>query len=80
MRDEHSSQCLHANLANTDSRDCHLEQPHRAYIPMKNREMVTNLSNVFHIADDILVVGYDNDGKDHDNTLQKLLQICRQVN
>ena len=25
--------------------------------------------NVFGIADDILVVGYDVDGKDHDNTL-----------
>ena len=27
------------------------------------------LRNVFGIADDILVVGYDNDGKDHDETL-----------
>ena len=32
------------------------------------------------IADDILVVGYDIDGKDHDDTLQKVLQIYRQVN
>ena len=28
-----------------------------------------NLSNVFGIADDILVIGYDIDGKDHDDTL-----------
>ena len=28
-----------------------------------------NVPNVFCIADDILVVGYDRDGKDHDKTL-----------
>ena len=32
-------------------------------------KMFKNLPNVFHIADDILVVGYDSDGMDHDNTL-----------
>ena len=36
--------------------------------------------NVFDIADGILVVGYDTDGKDHDEMLQQVLQICRQVN
>ena len=38
------------------------------------------LINVFGIADDILVVGCDSNGKDHNNTIQKVLQICRQVN
>ena len=39
-----------------------------------------NLPNVFGIADDILVVGYDTDGKDYDEMLQQVLQICRHVN
>ena len=34
----------------------------------------------FNIADDILVISYDIGGKDHDETLQQVLQICRQVN
>ena len=43
-------------------------------------EIFKDLPNVFGIADDILVLGYDSDDKDHDDTLQKVLQICRQVN
>ena len=43
-------------------------------------EILNNLPNVFGIADYILVVGYDRDGKDHDEMLQQVLQICRQVN
>ena len=31
-------------------------------------------------CDDILVVGYKADGKDHDETVQRVLQRCRQVN
>ena len=42
-------------------------------------EIFKELSNVFSIADDILIVGYEADGKDHDETLQRRLQICRQV-
>ena len=38
------------------------------------------LPNVFGIADDILVVGYDADCEDHDDTLQGVLQRCRQAN
>ena len=38
------------------------------------------LLNVFNIADDILVVLYEADGKDQDETLRRVLQICRQVN
>ena len=29
-----------------------------------------DLPNVFAIADDIVLVGYDRDGKDHDGTLK----------
>ena len=36
-----------------------------------------DLPNVFSIADDILVVGYDRDDKDHNGTLQRVLQVCR---
>ena len=43
-------------------------------------EIFKYLPNVFGIADDILVVGYDIDGKDHDEILQQVLQICRHVN
>ena len=46
----------------------------------KFNEIFKDLPNVFGIADDILVNGYDSDGKDHDETLQQVLQICRYVN
>ena len=42
-------------------------------------EIFRELSNVFGIADDILVVGYGDDGRDHDNLLRRVLQICRKV-
>ena len=38
------------------------------------------MPNVFSIADDILVVGYEDDGKDYDKTLWMVLQICSQLN
>ena len=43
-------------------------------------EIFKNLPNVFDIADDILVVGYDTDGKDHEEMLWQVIQVCRQVN
>ena len=45
----------------------------------KINEIFKYLPYVFGIADDILVVGYDTDGKDHNEMLQQLLQISRQV-
>ena len=36
--------------------------------------------NVFGIADDILVVGYDSFGKDHDETLWQALKLYRYTN
>ena len=39
-----------------------------------------DMPNVFSITDDILVVGYENDGRDHDETVQKVLQRYRKVN
>ena len=46
----------------------------------KVNEIFKDLPNVFGIADDILVVEYDIDGKDHDEMLWQALQICRHVN
>ena len=43
-------------------------------------EIFKDLPNVFGTADDILVVGHNSDGKDHDETLWQVLQICRHVN
>ena len=40
-------------------------------------EIFKDLPNVFGIADNILVVGYDSDGKDHGGPLWWVLQICR---
>ena len=39
----------------------------------KMDEIFKDLPNVFGIADDILVLGYDVDGKDHDHTLWRVL-------
>ena len=43
-------------------------------------EIFKDLPHIFGIANDILVVGYDTDHKDHDDTLERVLQICRQGN
>ena len=43
-------------------------------------EIFKDLLNVFDIADDILVVGYEADGKDHDKILRRVVKMCKQVN
>ena len=40
-------------------------------------EIFNDMPNVFGITDDILVVGYEDDGRDHDEAVQKVLQRCR---
>ena len=42
----------------------------------KNYKIFKELPNVFSIADDILIVGYDDNGRDHNRTLRKVVQIC----
>ena len=42
-------------------------------------EICNDMPNVFGTADDILVAGYDTDGKDHDDMVQGVLQRCREV-
>ena len=39
-----------------------------------------DMPNVFAIADDILVTGYNKDGTDHDAAVHKVLMQCKEVN
>ena len=43
-------------------------------------ETFNDIPNVFGIADDILVIGYNKDGTDHDKTVYKVLKCCQDVN
>ena len=43
-------------------------------------EIFNNMPNVFGIADDILVIGYNKDGVDHDKAIHKVLKWCQDVN
>ena len=38
------------------------------------------MPNVFGIADNILVIGYNKDGKDHDEAVYNVLRWCKDVN
>ena len=40
-------------------------------------EIFNDMPNVFGIADDILVAGYEADGRDHKETVQEVQQRCR---
>ena len=42
-------------------------------------EIFKDMQNVFGTVDDILVAGYDSDGKDHGKTVQRVLQRCRHL-
>ena len=52
----------------------------RRLVQTKIDKIFKKLPNVFGIANGILVVGYEANGKDHNETLQRVVQICRQVN
>ena len=43
-------------------------------------ETFNDIPNVFGIADDILVIGYNKDGTDHDETVNRVLKHCQDVN
>ena len=58
------------NLAGTDSPDYCLEWHQQVLVPAKIGKLFKDPLNVFGIADDILIVGYDSDGRDHDRTLR----------
>ena len=43
-------------------------------------DLLSGMPNLFGIVDDSSVAGLDEHGKDHDETLQKVLWVCRQTN
>ena len=43
-------------------------------------KIFNDMPNAFGIADDILVIGYDEHGADHNVTVHKVLRLCREVN
>ena len=43
-------------------------------------ETFSDMPNVFGITDEILVIGYDEDGMDHDTAVHKVLWQCKEVN
>ena len=43
-------------------------------------EIFSDMPNIFGIMNDILVIGYDDDGTDHDAMVHKVLQRCKEVN
>ena len=46
----------------------------------KINEIFNDMPNVFSIADDILVIGYDKDGTDHNEAVYHVLSHCKEVN
>ena len=42
-------------------------------------EIFSDMPNVFGIMDDILVIGYDEDGVDHDAAVYQILRQCEEV-
>ena len=46
----------------------------------KTDEMFNDIHNVFGIADYIQITGFDADSRDHDASLEQVLQKCRQAN
>ena len=45
----------------------------------KTDEKFKEVPNALGIADNIFIAGYDENDRDHDNTLRRELQICREV-
>ena len=43
-------------------------------------EIFSDMPNIFGITDDILVIGYDDNGADHDAAVHRVLQRCEEVN
>ena len=43
-------------------------------------KIFSDMLNIFGIMDDILVIGYDENGADHDAAVHKMLQRCEEVN
>ena len=46
----------------------------------KRDEIFSSMPNIFSIADYFLIEGFGEQGKGHDETVDKVLQVCRQAN
>ena len=69
------------NFADIGTSDFHLEQHQYANMfQCKIDKIFSDMPNVFSIVDAILVVGYADDGTDHDAMVHKVLQGCKEVN
>ena len=45
----------------------------------KINKLFSGMPNVFSVADDILIAGINKQGKDHGETLDKVLRVCRKA-
>ena len=66
-------------------RYCYKHLPFRAapagdMFQYKINEIFNDMPNIFGIADNILVIGYDKDGADHDEAVYSVLRQCQEVN
>ena len=43
-------------------------------------ELFSGMQNVFSTADGIFIAGFNKQGKDHNETLDKVLRVCRKAN
>ena len=58
---------LHSSLVDTETNDGHSEQPWQVTCFREKLMTFKELPNVFGNADNILVVGYDDEGMNYDN-------------
>ena len=54
--------------------------PARDVFQKKINELSSGMPNAFDTADDIAIIVFDEQGKNHDKTLEKVLQVCIQGN
>ena len=72
-------QHLHASLADTGIKGCHLEWPQQETRFKEKQMKYSESPNVFGIANHMLVIGYDDESRHHAYILQGGLLICCEV-
>ena len=69
------------HLASTDTSVYHFgAAPEGDTFQHKIDKFFNDMPNVFGIADDMLVIGYDKDRADHDEAVYSVLRQCQDVN
>ena len=72
---------MHVHLAGIGIGDSCSEQCQQVtWFQCKIDEIFNDMPNVFGIGDDILVIGYNENGADHDAMVHKVLERCEEVN